>query len=169
MEMERQVFDKQMFAGPSTDNVTWDRTLIKMGLARFFLVYQYPEQSMVIDPGLKEACWRERSGCHWDNYWDQKHSGGRGGRDGANLCNYWDSTDSWGKLGISPWYPYFFTSCCGKAEREWGLLYANPPLGYSICDWTIAIGCVSEFHSAGYLGFVLAFIPSIFFFLYVLP
>ena len=34
MEMEKQMFDKQMFAGPCTDDATGERTLIKMGLAR---------------------------------------------------------------------------------------------------------------------------------------
>ena len=36
MEMEKHIFDKQMFAGPSIDNVTQERTLIKTGLVRFF-------------------------------------------------------------------------------------------------------------------------------------
>ena len=36
---EKQVFDKQMFAGPSIDNVTQERTWIKMDLARFLPVY----------------------------------------------------------------------------------------------------------------------------------
>ena len=40
MEMEKQMFGKQMFAGPSIDNVTQERerTLIKMGLARILSV-----------------------------------------------------------------------------------------------------------------------------------
>ena len=39
MEMEKQTSDKQMFAGPSTDVVTRERTLIKTGLARILPVY----------------------------------------------------------------------------------------------------------------------------------
>ena len=39
MEMEKQMFDKQMFAGSSIDNVTGERTLIKVGLARFLPAY----------------------------------------------------------------------------------------------------------------------------------
>ena len=37
-EMKRQLFDKQMFAGSSINSLTQERTLIKMGLARFFPV-----------------------------------------------------------------------------------------------------------------------------------
>ena len=39
MGMGKQMFDKLMFAEPSIDNVTGERTLIKMGLARILPVY----------------------------------------------------------------------------------------------------------------------------------
>ena len=42
MEVEKQMFDKQMLPGPSIDILTRERereTLIKMGLARIFPVY----------------------------------------------------------------------------------------------------------------------------------
>lgn len=39
MEMERHILDKQVFAGPSIDNVTGERPLIIIGLARFLPVY----------------------------------------------------------------------------------------------------------------------------------
>ena len=38
MEMEKQMFDKQMFAMPCKDNGTW-RGLDQMGLARLLPVY----------------------------------------------------------------------------------------------------------------------------------
>lgn len=43
---------------------------------------------------------------------------GMWGRDWTILCSPWGSTGSWGKHGIHPWCPYFFTTSCRPGESR---------------------------------------------------
>lgn len=107
-------------------------------------------------PVLNEACWRTRAGCRGD----QKQAGWQRRPRWGILGSHWDSIDFWGKLGICPWYPYFFSTC--YRQKESGISCYRPSALLFVM-WLH--GCHKLHYWVPFfrlhLGFLLTFLPSL--------